>query len=464
MCPMFSEAVPVNQRCPAKAFEDRDVARHCQAETFNEYNRQKLALKEKLIVQQVEKEFEERLTREKKRARDAASGDEKLRMAKEHVLEKVLTLSCPRCEQAFLDFDGCFALKCPRCTAGICAYCLADCGRDAHAHIGGCELGKQVTKWAQKNKKTVNARGGHPAGTYGSPEAFQESQRLRRLRDLASYFENKDEKFTAQVLDLLEREIKDLNIAKKDVTRAIDALKKSRNKPQKVAPVGAPPGRAAMGMNIPGADAIFGFLNLIGLDAGAEEREIQRQQEQERRALELIAQNLRNREEANKRKQRINGMFKDVAKVRDLEAKYQADRDYAIKESLNMFRNKMQQGGDNNNNNNNNNKEDQPGIPIVIDLAKSAMKPDPKAGKLRAERRAKREQEAAEAARKLAAAEKDGIIDLDLLDSQQSPPPESSTANINKKKRQRSITPNKENRRVFDTKRRSSQEVPIVLD
>ena len=135
MCPMFSEAVPKEQRCPAKAFDDRDVARFCQAETFNEYNRQKLALKEKQIVEQVEKDFEERLAREKQRAMETSSAEEKLLLAKEHVIEKVLTLSCPRCEQAFVDFDGCFALRCARCQAGFCAYCLADCGRDAHAHI-----------------------------------------------------------------------------------------------------------------------------------------------------------------------------------------------------------------------------------------------------------------------------------------------------------------------------------------
>ena len=144
---MFSEAVPKEQRCPAKAFDDRDVARFCEAETFNEYNRQKLALREKQIVEQVEKDFEERLTREKQRAMETSSAEEKLRLAKEHVVEKILTLSCPRCEQAFVDFDGCFALRCGRCQAGFCAYCLADCGRDAHAHIGGCELGKRVTKW-----------------------------------------------------------------------------------------------------------------------------------------------------------------------------------------------------------------------------------------------------------------------------------------------------------------------------
>ena len=33
---------------------------------------------------------------------------------------------CPRrdCQQAFVDFEGCFALTCSRCTNAFCAYCL----------------------------------------------------------------------------------------------------------------------------------------------------------------------------------------------------------------------------------------------------------------------------------------------------------------------------------------------------
>ena len=36
-----------------------------------------------------------------------------------------------------LPFNGCFALTCSRqgCGCGFCAYCLQDCGGDAHAHV-----------------------------------------------------------------------------------------------------------------------------------------------------------------------------------------------------------------------------------------------------------------------------------------------------------------------------------------
>jgi len=44
--------------------------------------------------------------------------------------------------QAFIDFSGCFALTCenPNCNAGFCAFCLADCGSDAHPHVRECSL------------------------------------------------------------------------------------------------------------------------------------------------------------------------------------------------------------------------------------------------------------------------------------------------------------------------------------
>jgi len=48
--------------------------------------------------------------------------------AKKHIIEKILTLSCPCCGQAFADFPGCCALTCSRqkCTCAFCVYCLQD--------------------------------------------------------------------------------------------------------------------------------------------------------------------------------------------------------------------------------------------------------------------------------------------------------------------------------------------------
>ena len=66
-------------------------------------------------------------------------GDE-VAAVRQTVVEECLTMHCPRCKVAFVDFEGCMALKCgvPSCGCGFCAWCLADCGDDAHKHVAEC--------------------------------------------------------------------------------------------------------------------------------------------------------------------------------------------------------------------------------------------------------------------------------------------------------------------------------------
>ena len=45
-----------------------------------------------------------------------------------------MTLKCQACGQAFVDFDGCFALRCSRCLAGLCAWCGKSCANQTVAH------------------------------------------------------------------------------------------------------------------------------------------------------------------------------------------------------------------------------------------------------------------------------------------------------------------------------------------
>ncbi len=70
----------------------------------------------------------------------------------------------------FLDFDGCFALTCGRCGCGFCAYCLADCGQDAHSHVAGCSrnlaAGRQV---------------------FGTAETFNQARKIRHMEAVRAY-------------------------------------------------------------------------------------------------------------------------------------------------------------------------------------------------------------------------------------------------------------------------------------
>ena len=76
---------------------------------------------------------------------------------------------------AFLDFEGCFALKCLSCDCGFCAYCLQNCGNDARAHehvanqltIHTTCTGKRC-RW-QHAHLTVHRRSGKRSGSKRSP-------------------------------------------------------------------------------------------------------------------------------------------------------------------------------------------------------------------------------------------------------------------------------------------------------
>jgi hypothetical protein len=65
----------------------------------------------------------------------AATRAERVRLLRLVIAEAELTLHCPRCGAAFVDYDNCNALVCGQCAAGFCGLCLEDCGRDAHEHF-----------------------------------------------------------------------------------------------------------------------------------------------------------------------------------------------------------------------------------------------------------------------------------------------------------------------------------------
>jgi len=94
-----------------------------------------------------------------------------------HIVEEILTLKCPRCYAAFLDFDGCFALTCSNCKCGFCGWCLTDCGRDAHPHLLSC---------SSKPKEARNET------YFGTSQQFQGAQRKRRRQELIRFLRTLD--------------------------------------------------------------------------------------------------------------------------------------------------------------------------------------------------------------------------------------------------------------------------------
>jgi uncharacterized protein YjiS (DUF1127 family) len=116
---------------------------------------------------------------------------------------EVLTLKCPRCKNAFVDFDACFAVTCvyPTCTCGFCAWCLTDCGSDAHTHVAACA-------------ENVNNR-----SAWGTEDMFREHHRVRRARKCGEVIDAAQLTVQARRIlkQLLTKNLDDLGIAVEDV-------------------------------------------------------------------------------------------------------------------------------------------------------------------------------------------------------------------------------------------------------
>ena len=129
LCPECSESIPL-----------LDVAKESVPKNvFDPLESLKAKIKIKKAVDEALKEQETRLL--KKFERIQAIQDKEEQMAERlrlDIIEKILTLRCPRCKLAFVDYEGSAALWCSSCKAGFCAFCLKDCGDDAHAHVANC--------------------------------------------------------------------------------------------------------------------------------------------------------------------------------------------------------------------------------------------------------------------------------------------------------------------------------------
>jgi hypothetical protein len=102
-------------------FTDADVARHASSAAFEQYNKARMSLIEQRMAREFEAELKERLNQEPERLMAMDEEQHKVRAAYRHSCEELLTLKCPRpnCKQAFIDFEGCFALRCAAAAARV---------------------------------------------------------------------------------------------------------------------------------------------------------------------------------------------------------------------------------------------------------------------------------------------------------------------------------------------------------
>ena len=107
-----------------------------------------------------------------------------------HIVNDILTLKCPRCKTAFIDFNGCCALTCETCKCGFCAWCLTDCGGDAHGHIPTCAVRRdvftQLAEWKifqrERQMKQVDEYLNNRRGEVDAAMRDKLMERIKRLR------------------------------------------------------------------------------------------------------------------------------------------------------------------------------------------------------------------------------------------------------------------------------------------
>eukprot|EP01137_Pigoraptor_chileana_P011401 Opistho-2@62209 len=142
--------------CPdsvcGRRFDSRLVADHVTSQTFGAFIDSQRKLSAAIATLELDRVWNERLEQVRQAARP--SREMVIRLHKEHIEERILTLRCPRCATAFVEFEGCFALVCGTCNAKFCGWCLVDCGDPlsepnrannlTHRHVVRCSLRRSV--------------------------------------------------------------------------------------------------------------------------------------------------------------------------------------------------------------------------------------------------------------------------------------------------------------------------------
>eukprot|EP00457_Paulinella_chromatophora_P000409 gb/GEZN01000409.1/.p1 GENE.gb/GEZN01000409.1/~~gb/GEZN01000409.1/.p1 ORF type:complete len:1427 (-),score=209.47 gb/GEZN01000409.1/:191-4471(-) len=160
--------------CPAEcksAYSEDQLAAHGR-KVFPAYVQMLIKLREQELSVAMEQQMKSRIEKEVKRLQRTSHLELLVQQAKLHVEDEILTLKCPRpeCKQAFLDFNGCFALTCGSCQCGFCAWCLKDCGQDAHQHVPLCASNLEPRKQV-----------------FASLDLFRQAHRNRRHATLVEY-------------------------------------------------------------------------------------------------------------------------------------------------------------------------------------------------------------------------------------------------------------------------------------
>jgi len=188
-CPMHP------RECAAAPFAEAELARALPPGTFQAYMASRQELTEQRLEREKEERMQELLKAELERLRTMDEHERAVRTTSSEIAAE-LTMRCPRCGAAFVDFHGCCALSCSSCPAHFCAWCLAPAADSPanHRHVASCRA------------KPDGADAYYP-GAHWQP--FLNERRRRVVRDALARL---DPELAGEVFDVLQPQIADLRL------------------------------------------------------------------------------------------------------------------------------------------------------------------------------------------------------------------------------------------------------------
>eukprot|EP00445_Apocalathium_hangoei_P010890 CAMPEP_0203881502 /NCGR_PEP_ID=MMETSP0359-20131031/25790_1 /ASSEMBLY_ACC=CAM_ASM_000338 /TAXON_ID=268821 /ORGANISM="Scrippsiella Hangoei, Strain SHTV-5" /LENGTH=569 /DNA_ID=CAMNT_0050801341 /DNA_START=16 /DNA_END=1721 /DNA_ORIENTATION=+ len=232
-CPGYRET---GERCNS-AFSSQALAKVASPEAFSSYWAYRNRIAEERIATEMEAALQARAAAESRRSETS-----KQRL----LIAEFMTLKCPRCGQAFSDFQDCFALRCvrPGCSAGFCGWCLQDCGMDAHRHIcSECPVAKSVSPY-------------NPL--WGSIQQFEAAHRVRRQRMLSEHLARLDAALREDVMKAIRPDLEGWGLSNNSAAQRAPGGPVARTQP------GARPGAAPLVAG--GAPAVAGLMPRVAGD------------------------------------------------------------------------------------------------------------------------------------------------------------------------------------------------------
>mmetsp|Transcript_824 Transcript_824/g.2998 ORF Transcript_824/g.2998 Transcript_824/m.2998 type:complete len:463 (+) Transcript_824:93-1481(+) len=208
LCPGCRAEDP-NRVCP---YTDAILAALLPASTFANYMTGRLAVSEQRLRQELDGEYREQMEGELVRLRALSEDQARVLQARKHIEERILTCSCPGCGGAFLDFAGCFALKCHKChpTCFFCGFCGGRFASDqeTHRHCGfdGASSCPSKPDDVDIFGYRRNAQNQDPA------RVFEEAQNRRRRRELTEYLQTLGEGVRREVKAQIRNALAELGL------------------------------------------------------------------------------------------------------------------------------------------------------------------------------------------------------------------------------------------------------------